>query len=239
MAHRHCGRAAPLGILRFVASPIYPVEEWVRLRQLGSPVGQIAKFQGVSPNVVTGQTARYGPFPPPVTRQQMIDRRLAGLRLADIAAEFGCSVQSVSRMTQGGGPYSGSEPDASALARWVELRQGKTRIVDIATMSGVSPSRVESATKPFGPYPRPRQGPPTLWSHREIARQFVVAGQTVTQWRAGVYGFPDPLPSSRPRRPMWSPEAVLEWADAYLRPCPECPAKVLSVAKHLGAVHRR
>ena len=222
-----------------MASPIYPVEEWVRLRHKGSPVSLIARYQGVTPEVVTGQTARFGPYPPPATRQQMIDRRMAGASLAVIAAEFGCSVQWVSRMTHGGGPYPTTEPDAATLARWVELRQSRTRIADIAQASGVPPSRVESATKPFGPYPPPRHGPSTQWSHREIARQFGVAGQTVTQWRAGAYGFPSPLPSSRPRRPMWSPEAVLEWADTYLNPCPECPAKVLSVAKHVGAVHRR
>lgn len=221
-----------------MAGPVYPVEEWVRLRHKGSPVGQIAKFQGVTPNVVTGQTARFGPYPPPVTRQQMIDRRRAGASLAVIAAEFECSVQWARRMTAGGGPYPTDEPDAATLARWVELRQGQTRVADIAQMSGVSRSRVAASTKPWGPYPRPRQGPSTQWSHREIARQFGVAGQTVAQWRAGIYGFPSPLPSSRPRRPMWSPEAVLEWADTYLRSCPQCPARVLSVAKHLGAVHR-
>lgn len=237
--HRRCGRAVTPGILRLVAGPQYPVEEWVRLRHKGSPVSQIAKFQGVSPNVVTGQTARYGPFSPPVTRQQIIDRRMAGASLAVIAAEFGCSVPWVSRMTRGGGPYPTGEPDAATVARWVELRQAKTRIADIAEASGVSRSRVGSATKPFGPYPQPRQGPSTLWSHGEIARQFSVAGQTVSQWRVGVYEFPDPLPTSRPGRPMWAPEAVLEWADTYLRPCPECPARILSVAKHLGAVHRR
>lgn len=222
-----------------MTGPLYPTEEWVRLRRRGSPVGQIARFQGVSPNVVTGQTARYGPFPPPVTRQQMIDRRRAGARRADVAAEFGCSVVWVSQMTRGGGPYLTGEPDAATVARWVELRQARTRIADIAEASGVSRSRVGSATKPFGPYPRPRHGPSTLWWHGEIARQFGVAGQTVSQWRVGVYDFPDPLPTSRPGRPMWAPEAVLEWADTYLRPCPECPARILSVAKHLGAVHRR
>lgn len=169
----------------------------------------------------------------------MIDRRRAGARLVDIAAEFECSVQWVSRMTQGGGPYPTGEPDDATVARWVALRQAKTRIADIAEASGVSASRVESATKPFGPYPLPRHGPSTQWSHREIARQFGVAGQTISQWRCGIHDFPAPLPTSRPGRPMWSPEAVQEWADTYLRLCPECPARVLSVAKHLGAVHRR
>ena len=222
-----------------MSGPVYPVEEWVRLRGRGSPVSHIARYQGVSPNVVAGQTARVGPFPPPVTRQQMIDRRLAGERLTDIAAEFQRSVQWVSRMTRGGGPYPTGTPDAQTVARWVEQRQARTRIADIAESFGVPSSRIEAATKPHGPFPRPRQGPSTLWSHREIARQCAVAGQTVTQWRNGPHDFPSPVQQSRPRRPLWSPDAVTAWAAANLLPCPDCSARVLSVPKHQAAVHRR
>lgn len=222
-----------------VSAPVYPVEEWVRLRRKGSPVSQIARYQGVSPNVVTGHTARFGPFPPPVTRQQMIERRLAGERLADIAAEFECSVQLVGRMTHGGGPYPTGAPDAQTVERWVEQRRAGARIADIAENSGFTRSRVQGATQPHGPFPQPRQGHPTLWSHTEIARQCGVADQTVSQWRNGPHDFPSPVPQSRPRRPLWSPDDVTSWAAANLVSCPHCSARVLSVPKHQGAVHRR
>ena len=211
----------------------------MRLRRRGSPVAQIARYQGVSSSVVVGQTARFGPFPPPVTRQQMIDRRLAGERLADIAAEFHCSLQWVSRMTRSAGPYPSGTPDPQTVVSWVEQRQAGARIADIAENSGFTRGRVQAATRSHGPFPRPRQGPPTLWSHREIARQCGVAGQTVSQWRNGPHDFPSPVPQSRPRRPLWSPDAVRSWVEANLRPCPDCSARVLSIAKHQGAVHRR
>lgn len=210
----------------------------MRQRLRGSSVRMIALFHGVTASLVTRLTTPFGPFPSPSDVQRMIEQRRAGLSLAAIASEVGLSSKRVGQLTQAHGPFGRPGPDAGTVAEWVRQRQARVRLADIAGSAGVSVGVVEVATNSHGPYPSPRHGPPGLWSSREIATVYGVAAQSVAQWREGKHGFPAPVPHSGPKRPKWKPDDVQTWAQANLTACPDCSAKVLSLAKHRRAVHR-
>lgn len=97
----------------------YPVEEWVRLRRLGSAGATIARFQGVSVGTVVARTAKYGPFPPTAAMLEMIARRRAGEALARSLPSWASAFNGSARVTKDAGPFPAATVGPETAADWV------------------------------------------------------------------------------------------------------------------------
>ena len=101
---------------------------WVRARQRGARVSDIARREGVAHQVVSRYTAEAGPFPSPDVVQEWVDARRADRTVEAIAAEYGAPEGLVRRATRAWGPFFSQS----------RLPAGVVGVTGIARLAGVS-----------------------------------------------------------------------------------------------------
>lgn len=126
-------------------------KRWMRMRQDGVGVMDIAASEQVAHQVVSKATVLFGPYPRPRRRldegalEQWVHDRHAGIPVATIAAVAGVSAAKVRRVTQPHGPF----PSAGH-----RLPQGVVGVSGLARLLGVSaPTITRWRTTGFLPQP--------------------------------------------------------------------------------------
>lgn len=83
---------------------------WIRARQRGQRVMQIAADDGVSHQLVSEATVEHGPFPSEEVVREWVEARHAGHPAATIAAEYRTTTHKVRRATRPFGPFRSRGP---------------------------------------------------------------------------------------------------------------------------------